>query len=978
MSSFRKIGAQASEAGNRMSRLKGEIFHGTLWAALSFFCAITAKGADREQMFDRTVAPILSAHCLSCHSGIKPKGELDLSRRASVIRGGENGLVIVPGKPDESYLWELVNVGDMPPKRPLAAEEKNIIRDWIASGAKWGSDPIDPFRYSSSRRAGYDWWSLQPLKRIQIPVVDDDQWSKNEIDQFILATLKSKGLTPSPPADARTLVRRVYVDLIGLPAPIEVIDQFARNPSPEAWERIIEGLLTSKHYGERWARHWMDVARFGESDGYEYNRPRETSWHYRDWLIRALNDDLPYDQFARMQLAGDVIKPNSLEGAAAVGFLVAGTHNTVLGVNATMKLAGRHDELEELAGTVGQTFLGLTINCARCHDHKFDPITAREYYSFIAALDGVRHGERKIRVQTDHTVRRTQIMDQRDELEKRLVETIMARGGVVSTTTNQVRTKALIAANQKGRTYRVSMKIAPSVWAGATQATSDRDGVTLSILKKDGDTLAIHSSRPGEWNLGRNATKYKTQTFEYTGDGQGLIRIHLRPFPVNSGRFGGAVDDLTIIDVASGQTVFTESFEHLQQRNAPGTQAHTGHRVYYGATSDRWEHSGTNTIHAVEHTTGDLALQLFSGNGGIAAIKAETSEEKELQAEIASLAEQLVRVSAAGVYTVLSGKPAVMRVYQRGDVSRPEEEVEPGGIAAVKNVPSSFGIDKTASDAERRRQLANWISHRDNGVFHRVAVNRIWHYHFGQGIVTSPSDFGFNGGRPSHPRLLDWLAIWFRNNGYSLKKLHKLIVTSATYQQASRARPDAATTDKSNRFLWRQIPRRIEAEVLRDSILDIAGQLNRKQFGPGYRDVKVVQVPPAFYYSPMDPVGTEFNRRTIYRWNVRGQRSALLDTFDCPDPSTKTPRRMVTTTPSQALSQWNDSFITRMSGKLAERVKKESADNIEQQVTLTWRRVLGRLPTTDEQTKSVHLVRDHGLPLLCRVLFNSNEFILID
>ncbi len=931
-----------------------------------------------DNSFDRTVAPVLATHCLSCHSGAQPQGQLDLSSRVSAMRGGQSGAVILPGKVGRSLLWNRIAAEDMPPKHPLSAQEKTLIREWIAKGAPWGSDPIDPFQFTTSRRAGYDWWSLQPLARTPHPNREENRWSSNEIDHFILARLKRHGLTPSLRADPRVLVRRLSMDLIGLPPPLEVINKFASDPSPQAWEQLVDDLLASKHYGERWARHWMDVVRFGESDGYEYNRPRENSWHYRDWLIRAFNDDMPYDRFARMQLAGDLIKPNRLEGAAAVGFLVAGTHNTVLGVNETMKLAGRQDELEEIAGTVSQTFLGLTVNCARCHDHKFDPITTREYYRFIAALDGIHHGERTFPFPAHRAALRKKTRDRNDAMQHRLVEMIRSRKGVFSRTANQLRTKGLIEANRKGKTYRVSLKVAPSVWADAKQATSDRDGVMISILHQGGARLAEHVSRPGGWDRGRNATSYQRQSFRYTGNGEGPVRIHLRPFPVNSGRFGGAIDDLTIVEVASGQTVFAESFQHLRQRNAPGRQAHTGSRVFYGATSDRWDHSGINTIHAVEHSSGNLALQLFGGDGGTSAITAETPAEKKLQAEIVSLDKQLAMISTASLYTVRSRQPGVMRIFPRGDVTQLGEEVAPGGIAAIKNVPATFGIPTTASDSQRREKLANWITHRNNALFHRVAVNRIWHYHFGRGIVSSPSDFGFNGGRPSHPHLLDWLAVWFRDNGYSLKKLHKLIVMSATYQQASQSRPDAAQIDKSNRLLWRQNPRRIEAEVLRDSILEIAGELNRKQFGPGFQDFEIVQVPPAFYYTPVDRVGMQFNRRTIYRWNVRGQRSALLDTFDCPDPSTKTPKRTVTTTPSQALSLWNAPLITRMSEKLAERVRNQSAGDIDHQVTLSWHHVLGRSPSAQEKRRSVRLVRDHGLPLLCRVLFNSNEFLLID
>lgn len=891
------------------------------------------------------------------------------------MQGGESGRVIEPGDLDASYLWELVNSNQMPPKKPLSDAEKRVLRNWIVAGARWGSDPINPFRFSTRTRAGYDWWSLQPLSTAAVPPGDErDTWSRNEVDRFILAQLKDNGLTPSPRADPRTLVRRLYVDLIGLAPPVEVVERFAEDPSQPAWERLIDELLESPHYGERWARHWMDVVRFGESDGYEYNRPRDNAWQYRDWLIRAFNEDLPYDQFVRMQLAGDLLRPQTIDGAAAVGMLVAGTHNTVLGVNEMMKQAARHDELEELAATVAQTFLGLTVHCARCHDHKFDPITSREYYQFIAALDGVRHGERTLPQSIDD--RTQQLRRQRMTLLEKLCRRIAARGELASTSANVIQTKQRLPANAAGRRYRVSFQMAPTVWANASQASSALDGVQIRMLKSKQLPLVEHIVRPGAWNAAAHAP-FRRESFEYTGDGDGDLTIQLAPFPPNSGRFGGAVDDLTVHDLKTGELVFEEKFDDLRRNNRAGRQADTSLPVHFGATSDRWKHSGLNSIHAVEHAAGNLALQLFGGTGGAAQLVAETPAEKRLRSEILRL-EQRLAGNHSKIYTVVSRDPGVMRVLSRGDVASPGEAVAAGGLKAINSLSPSFDIAPTATDAERRLRLAKWITAGDNPLLHRVAVNRIWQHHFGRGLVSTPSDFGFNGGRPSHPELLDWLSVWFRDHHYSMKRLHRLIVRSAAYQQASKPRDEATRIDGDNLLLARQNPRRIEAEVLRDSILDIAGQLNRRQFGPGYRDVAVVQVPPAYYYSPLDPVGDEYNRRTIYRWHVRGRRGALLDTFDCPDPSTTTPLRSVTTTPSQALSLWNDSFITRMSERLAERIKSEVGEATQSQVDQAWRRTLARSPTARERQQAVSLVEKHGLPLLCRVLFNCNEFIVID
>jgi hypothetical protein len=385
-----------------------------------------------------------------------------------------------------------------------------------------------------------------------------------------------------------------------------------------------------------------------------------------------------------------------------------------------------------------------------------------------------------------------------------------------------------------------------------------------------------------------------------------------------------------------------------------------------------------------------MALQLYAGPTGTPAPVAETEEERSLASGIEALESRMAALPAAGlvpVYTVAPVDPGVTRVLARGDVLRPGEEVAPAGLSALRGLDPSFHLEKSAADGQRRRRLAEWITHPDNSLFARVAVNRVWHHHFGRGLVDTPNDFGFGGGRPSHPELLDWLAAWFRGNGHSLKGLHRLIVTSDTYRQASLPNAAADRKDKENRLLWRQNPRRVEAEVLRDSMLDIAGVLDRETYGAPYRDVQVVRVPPTHYYQPIDPQDEWANRRTIYRWQVRGQRSALLDTFDCPDPSVKTPARNVSTTASQALSQWNNPLVLRMARLLAARLEREvpegsggvgregtSARRIER----AWWLVLGRPPGPDELGPSMKLVRAQGLAPLCRVLFNSNEFILID
>jgi len=444
------------------------------------------------------------------------------------------------------------------------------------------------------------------------------------------------------------------------------------------------------------------------------------------------------------------------------------------------------------------------------------------------------------------------------------------------------------------------------------------------------------------------------------------------------------VDDLTIVEQGTSRKILVEDFDDLKQRRPAGSQADTGKRVYFGGGSNRWDHSGINTIHSVEHKPGNFALQLFGGNPGRPVGVPKTPAEKKLQLKINALKLRIQRLHAViPVFTVAVRNSPVMRILKRGDVTQPAAPVAANGLKAIRGVSASFGLSVRAADNERRAQLARWVTNPNNGPFHRVIVNRVWHHHFGRGIVESPNDLGFNGGRPSHPKLLDWLSIWFREHGYSLKKLHRLIVTSATYQQASGSRSNrladrSAQIDKSNRLLWRQNPRRVDAETLRDSMLDVAGVLNRQPFGRGFLDTKITRVGSAHYYIPIDPIGPTFRRRTIYRWSVRGQRSSLLESFDCPDPSTTTPSRSVTTTPSQALSQWNHSFVLRMSKHLSARVRKEAGKDIVRQVERAWKLTLGRNPDREETTAAKQLVEKHGLALLARVLFNSNEWIWIE
>lgn len=763
------------------------------WFALVAF-ALTVNflsADDRVIDFDDTIAPILAKHCLSCHSGDDPKSQLDLSRRKSAFRG-ESGVVLVPGNLDESPFWHRIVEGEMPPEEPLGKNEQDIIKRWIESGAAWGTDPIDPFSIPSENRAGYDWWSLQPLQTVSPPKNSDSTQSVHPIDAFIQARLSESGLQPSPPATDRELIRRMKFDLLGLPPTPEEVERLSRElqQDPEkAISAMADEFLSSKHFGERWARHWLDVVRFGESQGFERDKLRTDSWHYRDWVIQVLNDDMPYDEFVRLQLAGDVLRPDDPDAITATGFLVAGAwdevgHNQQSGA---MKAVVRQDELEDYVATIGQAFLGLTIHCARCHDHKFDPISQKEYYQLAAAVAGVNHGSRQMSSNEDRHE-----LDQITRELERVKEEIE-------------KAKALAESHAVGQSERVEN------------------------LEKDTFRLA-----------------------------------------------------------------------ELQKRLRPRT-----------------------------------------------------------------------------VYAVTAKKPHETFVLARGNPNRKGERVKPGGVHSVSGVDGDFGIDESASDADRRRALANWIASEKNPLFARVIVNRIWHHHFGVGLVETPNDFGFNGGKPSHPQLLDYLAGELIESGFRRKHIHRLIVTSATYQQSSRFRRDSAEIDAGNRLLWRKSPVRLDAETLRDTLLSVSGQLNPQFGGAPYQDF-TTHVHNSQFYDIVDKDTSDVYRRTIYRTWIRSGRSPLLDVFDCPDPSTTAPKRTVTTTPLQALAMMNNSFVLRMADRFAQRVEREAGPNLEDQIQRVSQLAFSREFSDAESQRAEQFVRGHGLSAFCRVVFNSNEFIHVD
>jgi hypothetical protein len=1005
----------------------------TLWIAVG---AASARAADAPD-FDRQIAPLLAGRCLDCHSGAEPKGGLDLLGSKGLAKGGDSGeAVVLAGKPAESLLWQRISADEMPPKHPLPAGEKGLLKAWIAAGAKWGTDPIDPFRYTSASRAGYDWWSLRPLVRPEVPRIRNPQSAiRNPIDAFILHSLDSNQLTASPPADPRTLLRRLYFDLTGLPPTPEEIDAFvlpsrlpAVSPSSdregeterrrerERYEAVVDRLLSSPHYGERWARHWLDVAHFGESDGYEYDRMRPHAWRYRDWVIGAFNRDMPFYEFARLQIAGDVLQPDSADAITATGFLVAGAHDSLMPKGEALQKIMRQDELEDVVGVVGQTFLGLTVHCARCHDHKFDPIRQTDYYRLAAALAGVKRGNRDIPAEPP------------DELIAAHAAADKELAAIVGPAKESILAKRRAAAGERAKppepiarwefdegpndsigslhaklmgkarieegglvldgkeAYAATIPLEKDLAEKTLEAwvwlsgLDQRGGGLIGVQKLDGsvfDSLVFGEKEPLRWLAGSDFFR-RTKAFDQATDereaGERFIHVALvyssdkRIAAYRNGQpYGEPYQADALATFAAGKTQVIFGMRH----GPPGGNKMLAGRIDRAALYDR-----ALSPDEIAASAGAVRTSV-----SIAEIDAELdaparARRQQLAAEVARLAGEINGYRDRKVFAVTPQTAPVAHLLIRGNPAQPGDVVSPAGIGVLPG--ADLGLSPDASDADRRRKLAEWIASEHNPLFARTIVNRVWHYHFGRGLVETPSDLGFNGGQPSHRELLDWLACELIDKKWSLKELHKLIVMSSTYQQASRPRAECLAVDADNRLLWRYSPRRLEAEAVRDAMLSAAGQLNPAVGGPSVQDFRPFEYKSTQYYEPIDPVGHEFNRRSIYRMWARGGKNPLLDTFDCPDPSTTTPKRGATTTPLQALSLLNNSFTLRMADHLAERLEKDQPGKPDEQIVRGFELTCGRPPSADEQTASAAFVREHGLAAFCRVLLNTNAFLYVN
>jgi hypothetical protein len=752
--------------------------------------ALSPPRVRADEFFTERVAPVLRQRCVECHNPQKDRGGLDLTTRERLLEGGGQGPAVVPGSAAKSLLVQMVS-GDKPkmPKQeePLTPQQVADLRQWIDGGAAW---PKSVSLGDGTRRAvvGRDWWSLRPLTRPEIPAVRDGAWVRTPVDAFILATLEAKGLRPSPAADRRTLIRRLTFDLHGLPPTPGEIDAALSDESEDWYEKVVDRLLASPHYGERWGRHWLDVVHYGDTHGYDKDKRRDQAWPYRDYVIRSFNADKPYPRFVEEQLAGDVLYPGDPDGVVATGFIAAGPWDFVghveLREGTVDKEKTRLLDRDDMVSNTVSTFLSLTAHCARCHDHKFDPIPQTDYYRLQAVFAGVERGNRPY---------------------------------------------------------------------GPPQALERR-----AALDKQQQALAA-----------RRAALLKDA--------------------------GGKADP----------------------------------------------------------------------------------EAGRLDEELKTVREQIAAFDQ--VYAVVPRPPWPVHVLHRGEVEQRREEVGAGGLSCVQGVEADFKPHRPDDEGRRRAALAAWVAGPNNPLTWRSVVNRVWHYHFGRGLVDTPNDFGGNGSRPTHPELLDWLAAEFRAGGGSFKQLHRLILFSAAYRQSSQHHAGHAKADADNRYLWRMNRRRLDAESVRDAVLAVSGRLDRRAGGPGFELFRFKDDhSPVYDHTALEKIHDPATyRRTVYRFAVRSVPNPFLDCLDCADPNLNTPVRNTTLTALQALALLNDPFMVRQAEYFAGRLREHSADP-GKQIEAAYLLALGRPPGAEETGALTAYAGKHGLANACRLLFNLNEFVFVD
>ncbi len=979
--------------------------------------AVAADEREGRAFFEAKVRPVLVDQCYRCHSaeGGKPKGGLRLDTRDGLRRGAKSGPVVVAGDPESSTLIQAIaRTGDtspMPPKGRLSDAVVNDFRRWVTMGAP---DPREePAKSVAKTVDPLNWWSLRPLEKPVVPRVET-QGERSPVDAFLEARLREKGLNPAPEADRRTLIRRLSFDLIGLPPTPEEAEAFVRDDRPDAYERLVDRLLASPHYGERQARFWMDVVHFAETHGHDQDRIRPNAWRYRDYLIESFNKDTPYARFVQEQLAADVLFPDEPRLTPALGFIAAGPWDESslrdIREDSIDRQIGRDLDRDDMVTTAISTFVSTTVHCARCHDHKFDPIPQADYSALQAVFAGVDRADRAY---------------DPDPQVQRLRRTLKARQAALLRRDPALLASLLEPAVQSEvDAWEASRKDAPAVWSVLDPERIESSGGSTLTKLPDHSVLAS-GTRPAQ----------ATYTITVRTDLRKVTAIRLEVLPDDSlpkrgpGRPDNGNLHLTEFRVVSGShpvaiRIASADFEQTdwpvsgaidgKDQTAWGIYPEVGkpHEAVFELAEDIGDAPLTITIvqtHPENHLIGRFRLSVTTANRPVRASSVPQSiatvlataagqrspdQRRELAAywlkgslehQIAELpAQQFVYAGASDFAPDGSHKPAGLprpvHLLIRGDIRRPGPIAAPGALACVRSLKGRFDIPDLNEEGTRRAALARWITDPSNPLTWRSIVNRVWQQHFGRGLVDTPNDFGRMGALPSHPELLDWLAREFRDGGGSLKELSRLIVTSAAYRRSTTHDPKASAADADNRLLWRQNRKRLDAESIRDAVLLASGRLDRTMGGPSVRQFGLspgVHVTPKIDYDTFDWNGPGAGRRSVYRFLFRTLPDPFMDSLDGADASQLTPARNESVTALQALAMLNNRFILVHSRDVAHRLEAMPGA-LPERVRSAFSLTLGRPPTDDELRDWSGLASRHGLASAVRLLFNTNEFLFVN
>ena len=906
---------------------------------ISFGICRADEGVPAEQRpvdYVRDVQPLFRRHCLECHGPTTQESDFRVDVRSKLLQGGDFGEpAIVPGKSGESPLVILVR-GDnpdliMPPDEDRLTEgEVSLLRAWIDQGAKMPDD--------AGTVLTTDHWSFQPIERPLVAKIDG-QVIANPIDAFVRARLHAAGLGSSPEVDRATLIRRLYLIMHGLPPTPAQIEQFVTDPGERAYGRLVECVLESPHYGERWAQHWLDLVRFGETHGFETNRERPNAWHYRDYVIQALNEDKPYDEFIKEQIAGDAFGAD-----AATGFLVAGPYDLVKGQDPMLALVQRQDELADIINTTGTAFLGLTLGCARCHSHKFDPITQRDYYSIQAIFAGVQHADRAMPLAPESkeelaaaTIRVAALRDQ--------IQRWMAEHGFRTAVNPSHNVEAFAPTPTRFVRFTVQATNASQPCLDELEIFAGEKNVALAEL---GAKASCSSSLPG----------YEIHKLEHVNDGK---YGNGRSWISNEAGVGWVEIELPRVETIDRIEWARDREGRYKDRLA------TQYKIEAAVEPGHWKPIASSDDRLPYATDTSIASISFDGIPERVA-----APGKQLFAELKSAEQERDRLSQSQmIYAGTFAQPGPTHRLYRGEPTAQREEVTPDALEVI----GTLGLERNSLEQERRVAFANWIADARNPLTARVMVNRIWQHHFGTGIVDTPSDFGANGTSPSHPELLDWLATEFMSNGWSIKHIHRLILLSDTFRQANSPNQKSLQVDASSRLLWRFPSRRLEAEAVRDCVLAVSGALDPRMGGPGFSGFEV-EMENVRHYFPKKRFGPEDWRRMIYMTKVRQERDAVFGAFDCPDLSQVMPKRSRSTTPLQALDLFNSQFMLQQAELFAKRLEREAATR-EEQIRLAFALCFGRRPDETEMRDAAAIADEHGLTTVTRALLNANEFLFI-